>query len=84
MKRQVKLTREEKTIEEALIKGEFIDLRSKDFKEIADSIKMRQKDSVLNIRLNSGDLKMLKQKASRLGVKYQSFISEVLHKVAHS
>lgn len=84
MKRQIKLTKEEKEIENALIKGEFIDVNNKELKEIAQSIKARQKNSVLNIRINSEDLKKIKQKASKLGVKYQSLISELLHKVAHS
>ena len=84
MKRQIKLTKEEKEIENSLINGEFIDVAPQEFKEIAKSIKARQKDSVLNIRINSEDLKKIKQKASKLGVKYQSLISELLHRVAHS
>jgi len=84
MKSQIKLTKEEKEIENSLINGEFIDVAPQEFKEIAKSIKARQKDSVLNIRINSEDLKKIKQKASKLGVKYQSLISELLHRVAHS
>ncbi len=84
MKRQIKLTKEEKEIENSLINGEFIDVAPQEFKEIARSIKARQKDSVLNIRINSEDLKKIKQRASKLGVKYQSLISELLHRVAHS
>jgi predicted DNA binding CopG/RHH family protein len=44
----------------------------------------RKKDAVLNIRINQGDLDDLKAKAKRRGVKYQTFIAEVLHRVAHS
>lgn len=84
MKKQIKLTKEEKEIEDSLINGEFIDVNPKEFKEIAESIKARQKDSVLNIRINTEDLNKIKEKASKLGVKYQSFISELLHRVAHS
>ena len=84
MKSQIKLTKEEKEIENSLVNGEFIDVAPQEFKEIARSIKARQKDSVLNIRINSEDLKKIKQKASKLGVKYQSLISELLHRVAHS
>jgi predicted DNA binding CopG/RHH family protein len=84
MKKQSKLTKEEKEIEDSLINGEFIEVDPKEFKEIAESIKARQKNSVLNIRINSEDLKRIKVKASKLGVKYQSFISELLHRVAHS
>ncbi len=84
MKRKIILTDDEKKLEESLISGEFVDIGQKDFEDIAKSIKARQKDSVLNIRINSDDLKIIKQKSNKLGVKYQSFISELLHKVAHS
>ncbi len=84
MKRKIILTDDEKKLEESLISGEFVDIGQKDFEDIAKSIKARQKDSVLNIRINSDDLKIIKQKSKKLGVKYQSFISELLHKVAHS
>ena len=84
MKRNIRLTREEKEIEDSLINGGFINVGPDEFKEIAKSIKARQKKSVLNIRINSGDLEQIKRKADKLGVKYQSFISELLHRVAHS
>ncbi len=81
--KKIILTKEEKEIEKALIDGEFIDISQKEFKDIAKSIKARQKKSVLNIRVNSEDLRKIKQKSAKLGVKYQSFISEILHRVAH-
>jgi predicted DNA binding CopG/RHH family protein len=84
MKKNIRLTREEKEIENSLIDGEFINVEPDEFKEIAKSIKARQKNSVLNIRINSDDLEEIKRKADKLGVKYQSFISELLHRVAHS
>lgn len=84
MKKHIRLTKEEKEIESSLLKGELVDIKPAEFKEIAQAIKARQKDSVLNIRMNSRDLKKIKLKAAKLGVKYQSFISELLHRVAHS
>ncbi|MGR3317474.1 MAG: hypothetical protein ACUZ8O_03235 [Candidatus Anammoxibacter sp.] len=84
MKKKIILTDEENEIEESLISGEFVNISRKDFNDIAKSIKARQKDSVLNIRVNSEDLKIIKQRSAKLGVKYQSFISEILHRVAHS
>ena len=84
MKRKLTLTGEEKKIEDSLIRGEFVDVGEKEFKDIAKSIKARQKDTVLNIRINSEDLQMIKKKSTKLGVKYQSLISEILHRVAHS
>ncbi|OGX27371.1 MAG: hypothetical protein A2705_02005 [Omnitrophica WOR_2 bacterium RIFCSPHIGHO2_01_FULL_52_10] len=82
--RQAKLTRQEKTIEEALVKGEYVDVNHQQFAQIAQAIKARKKDSVLNIRINSQDLESIRQKARRLGIKYQTFISEFLHRLAQS
>lgn len=81
--RKVKLTKNEKEIEEALIQGEYIDIDKNEFKNIALSIASRKKDSVLNIRVNGEDLKLIKKKAQRFGIRYQTFISELLHRIAH-
>lgn len=81
--RKIKLTRQERVIEDNLLKGEYLDVKEAEFNEIAQAIADRRKDTVLNIRVNSRDLRSIKQKANRLGIKYQTFISELLHKVAH-
>lgn len=80
--KRTKLTRQEKQIESALLKGEYADVSKAEFDHIAQTIASRRKDTVLNLRINSQDLESLKQKARKLGVKYQTFISEVLHRVA--
>ena len=54
--RKIKLTREEKEIEDALLKGEYVSISEEKFKEIAQAIERRKKDTVLNIRVNSYDL----------------------------
>ena len=82
--RGTKLTRKEKEIENALIQGEYVDIDKSEFADIAQAIASRKKDSVLNIRINREDLKLLKKKAQRFGIKYQTFISELLHRIAHS
>ena len=82
--RRIKLTRQEKAIEDALIRGEYVPVSKKEFDEIAQAIAERRKDAVLNIRINKYDLEALKQKAKKQGVKYQTFISEILHRVAHN
>lgn len=81
--RRTKLTREEKAAEDALVRGEYVPVSKEKFEEIAHAIEAHRKDAVLNIRINQGDLNILKTKAQRLGVKYQTFISEILHRVAH-
>lgn len=82
--RKINLSREEKEIENALLRGEYIDISENEFKEIAAAVASRKKDSVLNIRINSEDLKLIKKKANNFGIKYQTFISELLHRIAHS
>ena len=82
--RRIKLTRYEKSIEDALVRGEYVPVSQEEFEEAARALAARRKNTVLNIRINQGDLDCLKLKAKKLGVKYQSFISEILHRIAHS
>ncbi len=82
--RKIKLSKQEKEIEEDLLKGEFVDIDKSEFKQIADAIASRKKDAVLNIRINSEDLKRLKKKAQHLDVRYQTFVAELLHRIAQS
>ena len=82
--RRMKLTREERAIDDALFSGKYTSVSKKGFDEIAQMLARRRKDAVLNIRVNSEDLKSIKQKARRHGVKYQTIIAELLHRFAHS
>lgn len=80
--KNIRLTKEEREIEKALIGGEYRSVTQKEFESIAEAIRQRKKNAVLNIRVNSEDLRRLKQKSKRLGVAYQTFISEILHRFA--
>lgn len=80
--KKIKLTSEERKIEEDLLEGVYKPVSGSEFRAISESIARRKKDAVLNIRVNSRDLKFIKQKARKLGIKYQTFISEIIHKVA--
>ena len=80
--RKINLTRQETTIEEELLRGEYIDVDKNTFTAIAEAIAARKKDAVLNIRVNSQDLRTIKQRAEKLGIGYQTLISEILHRVA--
>ena len=77
--KKIKLTKYERGIEKALLRGEYVPAPAHEVKMVADAIAARRKDAVLNIRINSQDLHHLKQKAKTLGVPYQTFISEILH-----
>lgn len=80
--KKIKLTKYERGIEKGLLRGEYVPAPPHVVKLVADAIAARRKDAVLNIRINSQDLTRLKQKAKTLGVPYQTFISELLHRYA--
>lgn len=82
--RHTRLTRQERAIEDSLIKGEYVDVGKQEFSEIVEAIATRKKDAILHIRVNSDDLKNIKSKAQKLGIKYQTFVSEVLHRLARA
>lgn len=81
--KRAKPKRQEREIEEALLKGEYADVGKLDLAEVAQAVAHRKKDAVLNIRVNREDLDVIKQKARKLGVRYQPFLSELIHRVAH-
>ena len=78
--RRMKLTKEEQWIEDHA--EEFVPVGREEYKKLVEALERRKKDAVLNIRVNSYDLEYIKRKAQKLGIKYQTFISEILHKVA--
>jgi predicted DNA binding CopG/RHH family protein len=84
MMRAMKLTKQERAIEEALLRGEYVSVDKKEFLEIKRALDARKKDAVLNIRIRKYDLDSLKKKAAQLGIRYQTFISEILHRVAQA
>jgi predicted DNA binding CopG/RHH family protein len=73
--KRLTLTKQEKTIEDSLIRGEYVN---------AEAVAARKKDAVLNVRVNSRDLASIKQRAQKLGIKYQTFISEFIHRIAQA
>ncbi len=77
-----KLTPYEKRIDDALARGEYRPVSAARFKQIAAAIKRARKDKVLCIRINGQDLEGLKRKAKKLGVPYQTMVSELLHEYA--
>lgn len=82
--RNIKLNKQEKAIEDALLKGEYKDASKGEFEAIAESIATRKKDAVLNIRINSKDLETIRHKARKFGIKYQTYIAELIHRAANA
>lgn len=79
---RIKLTKEEKEIENALMRSEYTSIKGKELANIEKALKARKKDIMMTIRVNSEDIAKIKIKAKKLKVKYQSYISEVIHQVA--
>jgi predicted DNA binding CopG/RHH family protein len=82
--KRLTLTKQEKTIEDSLIRGEYVNVDKDEFMAIAEAVAARKKDAVLNVRVNSRDLASIKQRAQKLGIKYQTFISEFIHRIAQA
>ena len=82
--RKTKLTKDEKNIEHALLRGEYLNVDKNMCNHVAKAIAARKKDKAISIRLNGTDLELIKRKAKMLGVKYQTFVAELVHQVAHS
>jgi predicted DNA binding CopG/RHH family protein len=79
---KIKLSKEERAIEKALLAGEYRSVSKKEFKAMAQAIARRRKEAILHIRINQQDLDILKKRAARFGVPYQTLISEILHRFA--
>ena len=82
--RRIKLTRYEKQIEKDILEGNYVDGSPEEVEEIRAAIEAYRKNAVLHIRINQGVLQKLKDKAKKIGVKYQTFIAEILRNVAQS
>lgn len=81
----VKLDPEEQELLESVERGEWKSV--KDSKKEAAFAKeaaanFLRKDARVTLRLSSGDLDRLKQKAAYKGLPYQTFIASVLHEYA--
>ena len=81
----VKLDQDESELLESIERGEWITVSN--FEE--ESALAREaaanfvrKDERITLRLSSGDLDRLKQKAAYKGLPYQTFIASVLHEYA--
>lgn len=74
-----KLTREEREIRDASLRGEYDPVSPEEFRAIAEAWKRARKNTVISLRLNRDDLEAFKKKAEAVGVPYQSMISELIH-----
>jgi predicted DNA binding CopG/RHH family protein len=80
--RKIKLTKQEQWIEDHA--EEFVPVNRGLYNEIVSALERKKKEMVLNMRINGDDLEAIKQKARKSGIKYQTLISEILHRVAEA
>jgi len=81
---KIKLDPEEQEIEDAAGKVPYKPVSREEFFKIKEAIDEWKKGSVLNMRVNPTDIMLIKEKAAKLGVKYQTFIAVHLHRLARS
>lgn len=87
MKKNIKLTKEEKDILKSAENGGFVSVASKK-RDIVRYSKIAKatwaKNKTISIRISEADLIKLKAKAVREGVPYQTLISSSIHKLTFS
>ena len=80
--RKLKLDAEERRIMSAIERDEFVPVTGKALRQVAEAVAARKKDATLTIRVNSKDIRRIKKLAGLKGIPYQSYLSEVIHRVA--
>ena len=80
--RKLKLDAEEQQIMKAIERDEYVPVGGKELHAVADSIAARRKDMTLTIRVNSHDINRIKKFSLSKGIPYQTYLSEVIHRVA--
>ena len=82
--KRIKLDKEEKEIMKGIENDEFVPVTGKEFRDAADAIAARKKDATLTLRVNSQDINRIKKMANKKRIRYQSYLSEVIHRLAES
>ncbi len=80
--KKMKLTKEEKAIERAIGRGEYVPAPPEHTRMIAQSIAHYKKNAVISLRIHQGLLDRIKRNAAQHGVPYQRFITEILYRYA--
>ena len=80
--KRIKLDAEEKKIMESIENNEYVPVGGKDLRDVADAIAARKKNMTLTIRVNSQDINRIKKFSKDRGIPYQTYLSEVIHRVA--
>ncbi len=76
--KKMKLDKLEKEIEKNILKYKAVS--SKERENIEAIIKRANEKKNISLRVNNQDLDLLRQRAEKEGIPYQTFISSILHK----
>ena len=80
--RKLKMDAEEQSIMEAIEREEYVPVGGKELRAVADAIAARRKDMTLTIRVNRHDIDRIKEFSRVKGIPYQTYLCEVIHRVA--
>lgn len=80
--KKIKLDPDEQKIMGAIERGEYIPVVGEELRAVADAIAARKKDMTLTIRVNRQDINRIKEFSEAKGIPYQTYLSEVIHRVA--
>lgn len=80
--KKYKLDAQERKIEAAIGRGEYVPVTGRELRKVADAVAARKRDRTLTIRVNSADIERIKRMAASRGIPYQSYLSELIHRVA--
>ena len=79
---KTRLTADEQKIMKAIDQDEYAPISGRELKNVAEAIAARKKDTTLTIRVNGQAINRIKRMAARKGIPYQSYLAEVIHRVA--
>ncbi len=82
--KRLKLTKYERKIEGMIERDEFAEAKGPEVEKIKAALLEYKKNATLNMRINEAVLQRLKDKAKKIGVKYQTFIAEILRSASQS
>ncbi len=80
--RQIKMDDEEKQILKDIKEGKYLPVGGEELRTVADSIIARKKNMTLTMRVNKQDISRIKKFSQDKGIPYQTYLSEVIHRVA--
>lgn len=80
--KKVKLDAEEQKIMDSVERDEYIPVGGQELLAVANAVAARKKDMTLTIRVNSQDINRIKKFSQSKGIPYQTYLSEVIHRVA--